>query len=433
MKLIIRIITLLIVLIIPKPSHAQENQEITLTVSSDGPTKDEAVKNALRLAIEQAYGAFVSANTTILNDELVKDEIVTISNGAIKEYKIISDARKPDGSGYVVTANATVSLPHLVTYAKNHGSECEFAGNTFGMQMKLFELQKKNELKALDNLFSQVVAMIPSYENWSLTVDEPSVPTILYKDYDHTFKSICDTLDASNLVEVVFKLKGRLHPEYSQEDINKADKLPKNLITYYKSIKSPIHTVLLNGLKQISIPEEQIEEARRFGHGSWIMVGYDQYNSRYSFRNSDDEISWRWNNFIEQCKKKLLDGLSIKDNTGAVSDLNIYNLEKLKEWNETQNGNIKFKNINGIIYGYSEIPDQSGIFKYPFVIKMDGTDFNTSAIAENLVFYESGGRWHLFEHQSRDAYNAVPIQISLRVLISKEDIGKYSSFEIVKE
>ncbi len=67
--------------------------EITLTVSSDGPTKDDAVKNALRTAIEQSYGAFVSANTSILNDELVKDEIVTVSNGSIKDYKEISSVK----------------------------------------------------------------------------------------------------------------------------------------------------------------------------------------------------------------------------------------------------------------------------------------------------------------------------------------------------
>lgn len=71
--------------------NAKNDKEITLTVSSDGPTKDDAIKNALRLAIEQAYGVFVSANTTILNDDLVKDEIVTISKGAIKEYSLISD------------------------------------------------------------------------------------------------------------------------------------------------------------------------------------------------------------------------------------------------------------------------------------------------------------------------------------------------------
>ncbi|MDE7452437.1 MAG: hypothetical protein K2M52_03800, partial [Paramuribaculum sp.] len=115
MKSIFKIITLLFVLAVSVPTVAQNNEEITLTVSSDGPTKDEAVKNALRLALEQAYGAFVSANTTILNDELVKDEIVTISTGAIKEYSIVSEVEKPDGKGFMVTTKATVSLPHLIT------------------------------------------------------------------------------------------------------------------------------------------------------------------------------------------------------------------------------------------------------------------------------------------------------------------------------
>ncbi len=143
MKQVLKVMIIVLCLATSFVSKAIATDEITLTVSSDGPTKDDAVKNALRTAIEQAYGAFVSANTTILNDELVKDEIVTVSNGSIKEYKIVSEYQKADGTGYGVTANTTVSLPHLITYAKSHGSECEFAGNTFGMEIRLFNLQKR--------------------------------------------------------------------------------------------------------------------------------------------------------------------------------------------------------------------------------------------------------------------------------------------------
>ena len=42
--------------------------EVSLVVSADGPTKTEAVNNALRSAIEQSVGTFVSANTEILNE-----------------------------------------------------------------------------------------------------------------------------------------------------------------------------------------------------------------------------------------------------------------------------------------------------------------------------------------------------------------------------
>ena len=185
MKQVLKVMIVVLCLATSFVSKAVATDEITLTVSSDGPTKDDAVKNALRTAIEQSYGAFVSANTSILNDELVKDEIVTVSNGSIKDYKEISSVKTGDGT-YSVTLSATVSLPHLITYAKNHGSECEFAGNTFGMEMKLFELQKENELKALYNLIPVMVDVAKNNMTWKMNVAEPRLA-----DIKSLFKNDC--------------------------------------------------------------------------------------------------------------------------------------------------------------------------------------------------------------------------------------------------
>lgn len=155
------------------PATAQAPQEITLTVSSDGPTKEDATKNALRTAIEQAFGAFVSANTTILNDELVKDEIVTVSNGSIKDYKEIS-AIQTDNGNHFVTLTATVSLPNLITYAKSHGSECEFAGNTFALNEKIRDLQYCNAEKILDNLKETVLHTKHMFD-YNIILNEPEL------------------------------------------------------------------------------------------------------------------------------------------------------------------------------------------------------------------------------------------------------------------
>lgn len=190
------------------PARAAAPEEVTLTVSSDGPTKEEATKNALRSAIEQAYGAFVSANTTILNDELVKDEIVTISNGSIKDYKEISAVQTANGQ-YLVTLSATVSLPNLVTYAKNHGSECEFAGNSFGMEMKLYELQKQNELKALYNLSDQIEAMLPTTMKHELKVGEPGIPTTLYFPSHSTYYHTMDDVGHRDDLDIYVKFNPR--------------------------------------------------------------------------------------------------------------------------------------------------------------------------------------------------------------------------------
>lgn len=62
---------------------------VTLVTSGSGANEDEATRNALRNAIEQAFGTFVSSNTTVVNDELVNDAIASVSSGNIIEYKQI--------------------------------------------------------------------------------------------------------------------------------------------------------------------------------------------------------------------------------------------------------------------------------------------------------------------------------------------------------
>ena len=73
-------------------SQSTENI-VTLTTSGTGKTIEEAKNNALRSAIEQAFGAFISSKTEILNDEIVKDEVVTLSNGSIQSFVVLSEAK----------------------------------------------------------------------------------------------------------------------------------------------------------------------------------------------------------------------------------------------------------------------------------------------------------------------------------------------------
>ena len=55
---------------------AEDDKTVTITLSGRGNTQNEAQQNALRSAIEQAFGTFISTKTEILNDALVKDEVV---------------------------------------------------------------------------------------------------------------------------------------------------------------------------------------------------------------------------------------------------------------------------------------------------------------------------------------------------------------------
>ena len=149
--------------------YAQSANDVTLIVSGQGNTREEATANALRSAIEQSYGVFVSANTQILNDEIVKDEIATVASGNVKEYKELSCMTMPDGL-QSVTLSATVSISNLISYAKSHGSSAEFAGQTFMMNVKMRQLNTENELKALIHLKNQVAMMARNIYDYSIEV-----------------------------------------------------------------------------------------------------------------------------------------------------------------------------------------------------------------------------------------------------------------------
>ena len=153
---------------------AQGVDDVTLVVSGDGATKEEATHVALRSAIEQAYGVFVSANTEILNDELVKDEIATVTSGNVKSYKELSATILPNGN-HMVSLQAVVSTKKLAAYAESKGASCEFAGATFGANLKLLELNRKNTELAFDNLLKQCKAIAPHLFEIKLDVGDPTI------------------------------------------------------------------------------------------------------------------------------------------------------------------------------------------------------------------------------------------------------------------
>lgn len=162
-------ILLIIITLFSSLCLSAQSQDVTLVVSGQGNTREEATANALRSAIEQSYGVFVSANTQILNDEIVKDEIATVASGNVKEYKELSCMTMPNGM-QSVTLSATVSISNLISYAKSHGSSAEFAGQTFGMNIKMRHLNTENELKALIHLKNQVAMMARNIYDYSIEV-----------------------------------------------------------------------------------------------------------------------------------------------------------------------------------------------------------------------------------------------------------------------
>ena len=126
-------LTLLFVLIYAISNHAlaqDENKLVTLTASNQGESKEAARQNALRTAIEQAFGAFISSKTEIFNDQLVADQMASVANGNIQSYEILNEVKLPDGR-WSVTLKAIVSVNKLTSFAQAKGINVEIKGSLF--------------------------------------------------------------------------------------------------------------------------------------------------------------------------------------------------------------------------------------------------------------------------------------------------------------
>jgi hypothetical protein len=195
--------------LLPFALSAQTAKQVKLITTGEGETKDLATKSALRSALAQAFGTFVSANTSILNDELVRDEIATVTSGNISSYKEISCVRS---GGYKVTLESVVAIDNLISYAKSHGSSAEFASQTFLANMKMRELNKQNEKEALANLITLLKMFQSNMFTGDITIKDPKKIETGYRvpvelkvyttaTYVQAYNLICNTLSALSLTK----------------------------------------------------------------------------------------------------------------------------------------------------------------------------------------------------------------------------------------
>ncbi|MDV7339134.1 hypothetical protein RYZ26_05995 [Terasakiella sp. A23] len=83
-----------------KPAHALE-------VTAQGTTQRQALNNALRQAVEMKLGTGIEANTLVENFQVVRQQILSHTQGYVKSYKVVKEASLSNG-GYEITIDADV-------------------------------------------------------------------------------------------------------------------------------------------------------------------------------------------------------------------------------------------------------------------------------------------------------------------------------------
>ncbi len=108
-----KIVLIIIVLLVAANAWA-------VVVTGSGSTKEEAVNNGLREAVEMYTGALVYGVTDLENYQLRKDQIVAASLGYVKKYRIIKTSKIDDLVIVTLDVNLAERIVrdnvHLITY-----------------------------------------------------------------------------------------------------------------------------------------------------------------------------------------------------------------------------------------------------------------------------------------------------------------------------
>lgn len=233
----------------PIKINAQENKVATIIVSGSGNTLDNSIDNALRNALEQAFGTFISSDTEILNDELVKDKIVSISNGNIENYEVLSQVELSDQT-WNSTVKARVSVGKLITFCKNEGINAEFNGSMFSLNIKQQILNEKNEAEVIQNMNKVLYQIGEHLFDYSINVQDPiamnddnskwgvnlDISVTLNQNINNYTSYLLETLNGISLTESEVKKYLKLNKHVYSILIN--DKNNQPVIVYLRKTES---------------------------------------------------------------------------------------------------------------------------------------------------------------------------------------------------
>lgn len=169
-----RLMLALWLLILPIFSYAQDVKVIS---KGEGATRVKAVHSALREALERTYNSFISSNTLLANDEIVSDEIVSITRGNIVKYEVLYERFDSISKMHNVMVESVVSLDKFKDYSKSHGATVEIDGASLVSSLianeKMKRFNTENEVVAVKNFVLEMEQMCKNLYEYTIKVKIP--------------------------------------------------------------------------------------------------------------------------------------------------------------------------------------------------------------------------------------------------------------------
>lgn len=107
------LVTVLAIVAFALVCGAEERPELTTISTGIGTTPEIALKEALSAAVQQAAGTLIDAKTMMKNDDVMSEQVLSASDGFVKKFEKIGEARKNRHGLWQIKIQAVVLMKPL--------------------------------------------------------------------------------------------------------------------------------------------------------------------------------------------------------------------------------------------------------------------------------------------------------------------------------
>jgi hypothetical protein len=321
-----------------------QDKTVSITTTGVGVTRDAAIVNALKHAVEQSFGAFLSTRSNILNEIELSKEISSVSNGKIVKYDILNES-VIDENKKVLTLKVTVSLNELVNFVQAKGGAVEIKGALFANNYLLLDIYKNNEITQSNDYFNSLIKSIENKklfdtkleasDPFKITRGDFAVPMHLAIKGNSTIASVASNainfLKSISINEKNLDLYKKLNFEFYTLIINDGK---DNVILYFRdqsTIKQldKLYDCFRKNIKNIEISNDvKSKKLAEFGTFSYASVEAEKigfFNFK-KYNNYVDELFQEYSSNIKSGNTKReqdYDNIVYYDIFFSLSDLEV--------------------------------------------------------------------------------------------------------------
>jgi hypothetical protein len=271
-----RILVSLVLVIAQQVLYAQDTDKtVFITVSGSGKTQDEAKQSALRSAIEQAFGAFISKKTEVLNDQVIADQMVSVAKGNIQSFSSLNEMQMPNGI-WVVTLKAVVSLDKLANFVEANGISVDIRGDMISSNMKQKLLNEKSELKVVEEMVGFLHEPMQVAFDYDIKKGEPKSLDEHYKNWEIPLQV---TVTANSNIDfcATYCIRTLTNLSLSSEEIKSYKNLNIAIFPIVINYKGVVNRFYLRNEMSLNILHSFIKRWRSYVSLFTVQSGIDEF------------------------------------------------------------------------------------------------------------------------------------------------------------